>query len=735
MVSNDLQIGYGNSAPADPAVQVYNVSSSSFQPSFTPMTAPPAHTTLPPDPSHPITNPSGSSQTHSNGSPSGQSSPSRSGQGGSTSSKAGKPSSTSTGGGGGGGGGKGGPGNNGNPIRGSGTNKTAIALGTVFGVLGFATGEAFVLWYLRRRHARSGHPFDPLGDDEEESPHSITAVRLGGMRETSPRILAVPLGLLGMIGLGPSQRHTNRSRRDILADEDRSFQWISVSREGSGGRSSFGSRSARSSIRGLSNAITERFASIRNLTRGAGSAPRSREPSTNWEKMGGDPFSPEVALMAEGLARGQLPERSRDGSAHSGPAPPYTDPFTDGDTSWDALQLYDSEPEAEPSHASEKREHPLPETKPLTIRTALPPSADFVPMSPLVEQASQNSLENSSSSHHTNSDQYAGSGSSHGAVHPPRPSSILDPNPPQSQPIRRTNSWWARFAKAPLLERRGTESSSRNGGFIDIRDPNPPPRLLVIEESAHSRGPSDGTAEARPRRQLSVGANRARAVTPTRRPSLYHETIHGRSATSLQTANTEILERVGGSMDIVQRDGTLDSHHTSLTGLDDEFGVGGGGSGSGSGPLRALLVRGEPSHHSTRTASSSVSASVESPTIHSPLRSAAASPADEFTHLPLSSSPPLEEVAAALVAEHAGSPPRSPGVAERVRLFERRMSRESAAPPSPTNTRQIEERLTPPPAALALARPAVRYGLVPRPSLFVANPDRGGGSRGGSDGG
>ena len=45
---------------------------------------------------------------------------------------------------------------------------------------------------------------DPLGDDEEESPHSITAVRLGGMRETSPQILAVPLGLLGMIGLGPT---------------------------------------------------------------------------------------------------------------------------------------------------------------------------------------------------------------------------------------------------------------------------------------------------------------------------------------------------------------------------------------------------------------------------------------------------------------------------------------------------------------------------------------------------
>jgi hypothetical protein len=44
-------------------------------------------------------------------------------------------------------------------------------------------------------------------------------------------------------------------------------------------------------------------------------------------------------------------------------------------------------------------------------------------------------------------------------------------------------------------------------------------------------------------------------------------------------------------MDTVQRDGTLDSQHTPLTGLGDEFGVGGGGSGSGSGPpLQALSV-------------------------------------------------------------------------------------------------------------------------------------------------
>jgi hypothetical protein len=148
-------------------------------------------------------------------------------------------------------------------------------------------------------------------------------------------------------------------------------------------------------------------------------------------------------------------------------------PFGRSRSSLDVSHLYGSRPEAEPSYASEKRGHPSAESKPLKIRTALPPSANFVPLSPLMEQASQYSPLNSSSSHHTNLGQYAGSGSSQGATHSPRPSSILDLNPPPSQPIRRSNSWWVRFAKTPLLERRGTVSSSRNGGFINFREPQP----------------------------------------------------------------------------------------------------------------------------------------------------------------------------------------------------------------------------------------------------------------------
>jgi len=188
-------------------------------------------------------------------------------------------------------------------------------------------------------------------------------------------------------------------------------------------------------------------------------------------------------------------------------------------------------------------------------------------------------------------------------------------------------------------------------------------------------------------------------------------------------------------MDIIQRDATLDSQYTPPTGtqaLEDEFGA-----GSGLQQLRALLVRGETSYHSTRTGSSSVSTE-SAMMVFSPIISGAATPTGEGQE---PTSPPPEEVVAVagsgsgsgsaaegISAENGGGP-HSPGVAERVRAFERRMSRESALPPPPTNTRRREERVGP--AAEVVARPSVRYGLVPRPSLFVANPDGGRGSEGG----
>lgn len=73
---------------------------------------------------------------------------------------------------------------------------------------------------------------------------------------------------------------------------------------------------------------------------------------------------------------------------------------------------------------------------------------------------------------------------------------------------------------------------------------------------------------------------------------------------------------------------------------------------------------------------------------------------------------------------------RLPGgnVASRVQAYERRMSldAETSTSPPPRNTRKREER--------SHGRPiTVNYGLVQRPSLFVANPDDRHSSRGSSD--
>lgn len=646
------------------------------------MTAPPSFTTLPPNPSQTGTNAPGYTGTGSSGVSGSQI----------HSSTRHPTSSTGTSGGGGGGG------------QGSGgkSNTTAIAVGTALGVFGLTTGVAFTVWYFHRRHARSGTAFSPL-DDDDEDPHSITAVHVGS-NEKGPRILAMPLGLLSMVGLG-RQRHADPSRHDILADEDRSFDWEMLRREGSGRVSGSGDVSARSSPHGWSNAVTT---SLRNLARSTGRASHSRESSTaiDWEKRGEDSFSPEVALMAGALERDELPQRA-------GPSRPYTNPFTDPNSSLEAIRDYLS---GEPlENMSEER--------PTALRTTLPPKVDFVPLSPLLEQASQNSLSKSSSSHNTSSDQHAGSSSTlSGPPRSPRPSSILDLNPPPSEPIRRSNSWWSRFAKTPLLERKSSDASTRNlGGFIDFRDPNPPPlRLLTIEESTHTHSPDVSES----RRTGSVGISAAQAHMSRKHPSFYRETTHGRSASSLQTANTDTLERVGGTMDIVQRDGTLDSQLTALTNpfSDDEFGVAGTGrtasassSAYGTNPLRALYVRGEPSYISTRTEESSPESPLPPPPPPPPPYTLAT---PEPPDLP-SDEPEEPAVDEGIdVRPHISTgEPYSPGVSERVRAFERRMSQDIEPPPPPTNTRRREERTAP--------RPVVRYGLVPRPSLFVANPDGG----------
>jgi hypothetical protein len=89
-----------------------------------------------------------------------------------------------------------------------------------------------------------------------------------------------------------------------------------------------------------------------------------------------------------------------------------------------------------------------------------------------------------------------------------------------------------------------------------------------------------------------------------------------------------------------------------------------------------------------------------------------------MTKLPpsFSSSPSPGSSATSLASSHP-SRAGAGAVASRIMEYERRMSLDQEVP-SPTNTRQREERLRKKGASVA-----VNYGLVQRPSLFIANPD------------
>lgn len=173
-------------------------------------------------------------------------------------------------------------------------------------------------------------------------------------------------------------------------------------------------------------------------------------------------------------------------------------------------------------------------------------------------------------------------------------SSLIDANPSPYQAMRRSDSWWSRFSKSAFLDRRASDSSShgaggggnyrtRSGSFSGktsagplvsaFRDPNPAPKLVAIEENSPGsiRESRHGSADSK----LSgthvhyegddtQGEKLKRSATaPHER--VFSNTTHGKSISSLQTTNTEALEKIGG-MDIVQREVTDSSTNSWGTG-------------------------------------------------------------------------------------------------------------------------------------------------------------------------
>ncbi|OCH93032.1 hypothetical protein OBBRIDRAFT_378631 [Obba rivulosa] len=701
--------GYETNGPAPADLLVFDFSTNSLVSSFTP----PSSVSGTPSNTVPGPSPTGSSgaSTPSSGSGSGSGSgqnPSGTGYhpGSGTQTTAGGtfPSSSSGGGNGNGSNGTGGgPGSTvpSSGISGHHDDVTIIALGTVFGVLGVLVGATAAAWYVRRHHG-SRDSFHVLGDtDDEDSGHLGASIPVAGTKEKhfAPTLLTVRTRLSGLVpGRAVPQQ---QQRRDMLADEDtRHFglpTWYTVRREASSGQSSWSS--ARTVKRpSFGDVMHESLASLKSIGgamfgyAASTRVPMSREGSAGsrsagwWEKEPSyEPFADDMGLVRSQSAShtASRPRGGRQPSYATVRSGPYVDPFDDYVIESFRMPGEDSEEDSE-SDDGGLAVMGLP-----SLRDPPPRPYSFLEGSAGREDVNQLSTISELPSVPTLSTLIPSSDSSHAT--PPlssrssqeisrsprlRPSSILDANSPPGEPMRRSNSWWTRFAKTPLLDRRSSESG-RVQRPLEFRDPNPPPRLVPIEESAQSQSQSPDTPESRRRDR-----------------QMYTSGHHRRSTTSLQTAQTadsEMIEKMGRTFDIVQKD-TISSHasgpSTSSAGGDSPeaelpqqpegqpyiFTPSGGPKGHDDGGGRDFLVQ-------------------------SPTQMTAADGSDLASPL----------------AYQPMTPPRRPQsggrVAARVQDFERRVSQQEE-PPS-----------LPPPPRAQRSRATSVYGLAPKSPLFVANPD------------
>lgn len=597
-------------------------------------------------------------------------------------------------------------------------------------------------YYVRRRQqGRGDRRFTALGGDERDDDGAdslhfegqIPAVNIGGDpvhgTHGGNRGLLSSLGLSGAIGIMRNVGNTYQ-RRDMLADEDtRSFgEWYtSRGRDGTGGSSW-----SLKSILGGGPRLLSREAST--TSRGTNTNTGGR--NTPWREKS-DPFADgtsslsrdeEIGVTAVNFpARPHANGRRQMSHASSKSGLSYRDPFSDpvqeerrqrSDASNPLLEEEGDVEIYDPLRLSVRHVPVLP-----PLITALPLSQGGHALSPLSEHTSQHtstipeSSTAASSRGHSSENvktPFGGStslGTSQTSVDPPPPS-------PSSTTItvhnnmRRSDSWWTRFTRTTLLDRRSNDASRFRGKF-EIRDPQPPPRLDAIAENIHlvSRTDKSSRKERQPPPQ-EPGSILARAST-------IYGTGHGKSMSSLRTADSETIEHMAGTMDVFQRIKTRSNSHRTT------------GSTSSAGGLsidarRSSLDAGYISGGGTSQVGQEILPDDDLMVFSSPVEILPLSSALEYPPPRLSSPPLPTRVSKLPIALTPSSPsrdgsirpigsPSSPSVAARIQAFERHVSLEQASSPPATNTKYREERTK--------KRVTVDYGLVPRASLFIANPD------------
>ncbi|KDQ19342.1 hypothetical protein BOTBODRAFT_27924 [Botryobasidium botryosum FD-172 SS1] len=727
-----IGFGYASNGPASANLTLYDIRTGLSVPNYTPPTSAP--------PTNSFTNVPGSTPTSGSSGPSGPSGPNGSGP---SSSHPNWPPSNPTGGGPHGGSPGGPPGSDSST-----QNKgrlVGIALGLIFGAL------ALVLAVCLARHCLAKHRRRPRGEPEGAGRliHRDSGLDVESMREGAPvPVTGWPTGSshskTPWTMLGLSVPAPKRKRFDMLADEDeREFSSFRAQghassssvaefsnlghgnppeHDGGHGREASGSSVKRAwgSVMGASMATLKH----------AGSTARrhvsGRVSPQYWEKE--SPFSDKAALLGTTgatyvLADGIVAPTPSRGSYHD----PFVDQNAEGadigvPQSQSRLHLGEALAEADVSVSS----HGTPSSA--TISGSGSRSA----VNTLV--SSPRSLPGTSSPPHVLFSALPSSGSG---------------------PIKRSDSWWSRFRSTPLRDHDNSPNlhlpfrkSKSPDHLLAFRDPNPPPRLdSIVEGGALSTDVSPVSPAVKKNGRAHIAGD------------AYH--AHGRSASSIQsvhTANSEMLEQMGNRMIVVQRLRTASSSqqlHLHQASGSDPASTSSEYSYSAPPPVTRMRLPSVPAslledndsseEFGTRPAArpalsiaSDLTASpIEAPEMISPF-------ADPPTPSAFSPRTPTKPVLAKypppVPSSSSSSPRRSPSplpmsprrratgeVAARIAAYERRMSQADIPPVVPIAPAQTPSPLTAKanlPEGSGGSVPKNVWGVVHKPELFVANPDR-----------
>lgn len=615
---------------------------------------------------------------------------------------------------------------------------------------------------------------------------------VGGERYTD-----APRGLVGLLAapFRRSQDSSPRARKDMLGDEDDTEFFVPGHVGGpSGGSTSSAVRptfkrwgsSTRQLWNGMVNASTTSFKAAFGIgatgTDGP-PTPRSalfgRGDNPEWWEKTTDPFSDEALLMANlptsptamGMGLAATQRQRGGGSGHYQSASfsttstgPYRDPFVDSSLaghSRESTAASLSGPYVQMARSDSYQpfmmplDDPPPQSSLVPGRPLSPPTIDMSNVRLVPGLITPGTLASNDTLGHPHefgltTPSTETNTSSGGRSTSPYPGSLLT-TPPTSiigsaptTPMKRSDSWWARFGRASLtsLSRNGSGAGGLNrirslrgpigGGSrsptdvyaaLDFRDPNPPPRLEGIEETGQSNDPSPESIK--PKQGSGDSAIPAIARLKQKHPL---RDLHSKSLSSMATADSEALEKMG-RMDVIQRGRTASSETTTPAGSineDWEYGIAHLVPLQHASPVSSMGDRPMPLHKS----SSGTTATMPTP----PSASGSGSGTQETyitanTHqtqgLHQESSDSVPSIPPPPAAPRRGRRP-SAGLATRVAVFEG-MALSTSPPGSPMSPTFSRSPSTAGPSPLREVDKrksgGVRYGLMERPPLFVANPD------------